>query len=206
MTPEALIARVRAALGRGPKDVVAPPPPVDAAWRRFVAASGEGDVVERLAAAAAAVGVEVRWVAVAGLEAAVAEILDAAGAVRVAFAADCGLVRAGEGLGGDPFGLDAGVTGVAAAIARSGTLALHSGPGCPGMASLAPPLHVAVVRAEQVVGALADYLTAPLAGAPSARALVTGPSKTADIEGILITGVHGPGRIVAVLVEGSPPR
>lgn len=206
MTPEALIARVRAALGRAPRDVVAPPPPVDPAWERFVASASAGDVVERFASAAQAVGAEVVRVSPAGLEGAVAGILAAAGASRPVFSADCGLARAFEGLDADPFERDAGVTGVAAAVARSGTLVLHAAPGCPGMASLAPPLHVAIVHAGQIVGALSDYLTAPNPLAPSARTLVTGPSKTADIEGILITGVHGPARLVVVLVtdRGAP--
>ncbi|TNF32104.1 MAG: hypothetical protein EP329_11150 [Deltaproteobacteria bacterium] len=157
-------------------------------------------MIDRFAAAAREVGVEVVRVGAGEVEATVARVLAEAGAERVAYTADCGLARAGSGLDGDPFDLDAGVTGVAAAIARSGTLALHSQPGVPGMASVAPPLHVAVVHAGQVVPSLADYLAAPPLGDPSARVLVTGPSKTADIEGILITGVHGPGRVVVVLV------
>ncbi|PKN53813.1 MAG: hypothetical protein CVU56_29865, partial [Deltaproteobacteria bacterium HGW-Deltaproteobacteria-14] len=177
----------------------------DPAWDRFVAAASAGDLLEGFASAAAVVGAEVVRVTSAGLEGAVAGILAAAGATRPVFTADCGLARAREGLDAEPFERDAGVTGVAAAVARSGTLVLHAGPGCPQMASLAPPLHVAIVRAGQIVGALSDYLTAPGA-APSARVLVTGPSKTADIEGILITGVHGPARLVIVLVADAPER
>jgi len=199
MKVEDLVTRVRSALG-GRREVAAPAPPVDAAWRTFSDAAADGGLVERFVAAARAVGAEVERCVADGLGDAVARVLSEAGATRVGYGADCGLARAGTGSDGDPFELHAGVTGVAAAIARSGTIALHSGPGRPGMLSTAPPLHVAVVRAEQIVGSLADYLATPVDAEPSARVLVTGPSKTADIEGILITGVHGPGRLVIIVV------
>ncbi|MBW7904593.1 MAG: lactate utilization protein [Phycisphaerae bacterium] len=109
------------------------------------------------------------------------------------------------------FAAGATITGVAAAIAETGSLIWHAGPGAPRAATLVPPLHVAVVAVEQIVPDLHDYLASlsPVVPAPlSARTplpshlnIITGPSKTADIEGVLVTGVHGPGRVRAILVR-----
>jgi L-lactate dehydrogenase complex protein LldG len=113
------------------------------------------------------------------------------------------------------FSADAAVTGVAAAIAESGTIVCPSGPGLARGASLLPPVHVAIVHASQLVPDLCDYFdglsaavgSSPLGPASSSTSLpaninlITGPSKTADIEGILVTGVHGPGHVHVVLVS-----
>lgn len=100
---------------------------------------------------------------------------------------------------------DAGVTDVHAAIAESGTLVCNSSPAHGRGPSLAPAVHVAIVRRSDILPDLLDYMAmlrdvAP-ARLPSSQALITGPSKTADIEGILITGVHGPGEAHVLLVE-----
>lgn len=101
------------------------------------------------------------------------------------------------------FAADASVTGVSAAIAETGTLVCVSGSATARGTSLIPPVHVALVRAEQIVGDLFDYfdgldLTHP---PPANLNLISGPSKTADIEGILVTGVHGPGHVHVVLLD-----
>ena len=67
-------------------------------------------------------------------------------------------------------------------------------------AYLLPFVHVAIVRASQVVPDLVDAWD-QFEDGPALSLLVTGPSKTADIEGVLITGVHGPGELHVVLVE-----
>lgn len=100
-----------------------------------------------------------------------------------------------------------GVTSVSYAIAETGTLAHFSGPGTERMASLVPPVHVAIVTADQILADQFD-LFARLeqfgAGAlPTNVALVTGPSKTGDIEMRLTTGVHGPGQWHVIIVR--PP-
>lgn len=101
------------------------------------------------------------------------------------------------------FSVEAAVTGVAAAIAETGTLVCPSGPSAARGASLIPPVHVAVVAAAQLIADLFDYFE-QLSGTgtlPANINLITGPSKTADIEGILVTGVHGPGHVHIVLME-----
>jgi len=124
------------------------------------------------------------------------------------------------------FSADAAVTSVAAAIAETGTLVCPSGPGLARGASLLPPVHVVVVHASQLVPDVYDYFDGLSAGVgvpqvgpahssadrqvsktrpalpdlPANINLITGPSKTADIEGILVTGVHGPGHVHVVLV------
>jgi L-lactate utilization protein LutC len=96
-----------------------------------------------------------------------------------------------------------GITTAQAAIASTGTLVLASGPGRPRSVSLLPPTHVALLRAERLrerMGeAFAEILRSP-GGPPSATLLVTGPSRTSDIENDLTIGVHGPGEVVVVLL------
>ncbi|HEY3363623.1 MAG TPA: lactate utilization protein [Symbiobacteriaceae bacterium] len=101
----------------------------------------------------------------------------------------------------------AGVTGADWAVADTGTLALMSGPGRPRSASLVPPVHIAMVRKSRLrpnAAGLFKELTALSAagGIPSALNLVTGPSRTADIEHILVRKVHGPGELITIVLEG----
>ena len=90
-----------------------------------------------------------------------------------------------------------GITGVAWAVAETGSIALASGPGAERLASLLPPVAIALVERGQLLPDLFDLFAKydPAAGGqlPSNLALVTGPSKTGDIELRLTTGVHGPG-------------
>ncbi len=97
----------------------------------------------------------------------------------------------------------AGLTGARWAIAETGTLVLPGGPGRPLGASLWPPVHLAMVPASAVVARLEDALTRPEVVQSPATVLVTGPSRTADIEMTLTLGVHGPGRLVVFLVEDA---
>jgi L-lactate dehydrogenase complex protein LldG len=110
-------------------------------------------------------------------------------------------------------GADLGVTGVDLAIAETGTLVLRSGAGRPRSTSLLPPCHVAVFdrrvlveTLEQAGLALEAWHDGP---APATRGAVinfiTGPSRTADIELTLTRGVHGPGDVHAVFVDGGLP-
>ncbi|MFO0748835.1 MAG: LUD domain-containing protein [Myxococcota bacterium] len=103
------------------------------------------------------------------------------------------VVDAREGATADAEGASAvtAVTEVACAIAVSGSIVLE---GSPRLPSAWAETHVAIVRRSQIVATLGDYLAR--ATEVRSRVVITGPSKTADIEGILVTGVHGPGRLV----------
>jgi L-lactate dehydrogenase complex protein LldG len=69
------------------------------------------------------------------------------------------------------------------------------------LTSLVPPNHLVLLADSRIVEDLLDLSISP-EDLPSCMTLVTGPSKTADIEGVLITGVHGPGRVQIVLYHG----
>lgn len=95
-----------------------------------------------------------------------------------------------------------GLTGVDAAIAETGTLALLAGPGRPRLAAMSVRAHLALFTPDQLYPTLAAWLSArPDLAAGSAALLITGPSRTADIEMTLTVGVHGPGELMAILVE-----
>lgn len=93
-----------------------------------------------------------------------------------------------------------GLTGCAAGIANSGTVVLLD-EGETLKASLLPEVHLVVLRARQLVADLPEALAATRHA--SNAVLVTGPSRTADIEMTLTIGVHGPKEIVAFLVDDS---
>ncbi len=98
-----------------------------------------------------------------------------------------------------------GITSCDWAVAESGTLVLCAAPGRERLASLLPPVHVAVVAAGQIVPDLFDVFAALESRKhemPTNLVLITGPSKTGDIELQLTTGVHGPG-VWHVLVVGD---
>ncbi|MFD8483976.1 lactate utilization protein C [Kitasatospora sp. NPDC059673] len=94
---------------------------------------------------------------------------------------------------------DAVLTSCTAAVAESGTLILDGGPGQGRRAAtLLPDLHVCVVHADQVHSALPGALAALDPAHP--LTFVSGPSATADIEMIRVKGVHGPRRLVVILL------
>jgi L-lactate dehydrogenase complex protein LldG len=99
---------------------------------------------------------------------------------------------------------DLGVTGAQLGIAETGTLVLDHGAERHRLASLVPPVHVAILEADSLVGTLGDAL-AHFGGrdglARGAITFVTGPSRTADIELTLVVGVHGPRALHVVLIE-----
>ena len=92
-----------------------------------------------------------------------------------------------------------GVTGCTAAIADTGTLLLTADRAHPRATSLLPRSHLAVVEPGELVATLGEALARIPTPAPSAVTLVTGPSRSADIEQILTLGVHGPARVHVVL-------
>jgi L-lactate utilization protein LutC len=97
---------------------------------------------------------------------------------------------------------DFGITSASYALADTGTLVMLSSGGEARMISLVPPAHVAVLPKERFLTGLDELLTVLPRPAEdtSSMVLITGPSRTADIEQILIRGVHGPGEIHVVVV------
>ncbi len=96
-----------------------------------------------------------------------------------------------------------GVTSVNYALAETGTLVLLSSREEPRLISLLPPVHIAIFSQSQILANLSELLALlpNPAELSSSMVLITGPSRTADIEQILVRGVHGPGDIYAVIVE-----
>ncbi|MGD0770941.1 MAG: lactate utilization protein [Tepidisphaeraceae bacterium] len=98
--------------------------------------------------------------------------------------------------------LDCGLTDVYAAVAETGSLVIRSNPNHGSAISLVPPIHVALVEPATIVPDLIDLLEKiRLEPRPPNVTVITGPSKTADIEGALVTGVHGPGLVQVFLVR-----
>lgn len=101
---------------------------------------------------------------------------------------------------------DTGVTPVFAAVSETGTLVLLSDGTTPTGLNFLPENHIAVVRASQVVGPLEDAWTR-LRGVHSADRmprtvnLITGPSRTGDIEQKIQMGAHGPRRLHVIVVD-----
>jgi L-lactate dehydrogenase complex protein LldG len=106
------------------------------------------------------------------------------------------------------FAAAVGITGVEYALAETGSLVVTSLTEGAQLASLAPPVHVALYRRSQLVASLDEVLERLAVASHGGLALpgrsvvfITGTSRTADIEQILIRGVHGPGEVHAILVE-----
>ncbi len=95
-----------------------------------------------------------------------------------------------------------GITGADYALADTGTLVLLSSQLEARMISLLPPVYIAIVERQRLLTSLDELLTVlpRPAEQTSSMVLVTGPSRTADIEQILVRGVHGPGEIHVVVV------
>jgi L-lactate dehydrogenase complex protein LldG len=110
-------------------------------------------------------------------------------------------VLVGPSDGHDPNGLSAAL----AAVAETGTLALASGPDNPTTINFLPDNHIVVVEAADIVGDL-ESVWRKLRGAygkgtmPRTLNLITGPSRSADIEQTLLLGAHGPRRLHIVIV------
>ncbi len=95
-----------------------------------------------------------------------------------------------------------GITGAHGALADTGSIVVVSGPGRGRIASLLPPTHIAVIGADQLSPTLATFLSAnpDITDVGSNVVAITGPSRTGDIEGTLVLGVHGPGDLHAVII------
>ena len=97
--------------------------------------------------------------------------------------------------------LDFGVTRATAGVAETGSVLLTDRDTPDRLAAVATWIHVAVLDPAAIVPGVEEALA--LAADDPYAVLVTGPSQTADVEGILIRGVHGPGEQVCLLVAPS---
>ncbi len=98
-------------------------------------------------------------------------------------------------------GADVGISGADAALAETGSVAVSSGPGKSRLATLLPPVHVALVPTSRLTSDIFTWTAARAGLPPSNITLISGPSKTADIEQVTAIGVHGPKRFVVILYQ-----
>jgi len=207
MARDHILHRIRTGLGRSAGDAPPAPPPV----RLRIPEVG---MDERIAT------MRMRIEALAGKTARTTDplafVADAiAGKTAVAsnspYLAECGItrlpgVRSGildrEELRDVCASADVGITSADYVLADTGTLVMIASPQEQRLVSLLPPAHIAVVPKERILTGLDELFTrVPLpADASSSMVLITGPSRTADIEQILVRGVHGPGLITVVIV------
>jgi L-lactate dehydrogenase complex protein LldG len=96
---------------------------------------------------------------------------------------------------------EVGVSQAAYGLADTGSVVLLAGPDSPRSRSLLPPVHISVLAVDNVLPGLADLFRELGTDLPSEVAIVTGPSRSADIEQTLTIGVHGPGEVHVVLVD-----
>ncbi len=101
------------------------------------------------------------------------------------------------------YGIDAGITSSLGGIADTGSVILWPGPAEPRLLSLVPPIHFVIVEAAQLHATLADAMAAQrwAEGMPTNALLISGPSKSADIEQTIAYGVHGPKAFVVIVVN-----
>jgi L-lactate dehydrogenase complex protein LldG len=112
---------------------------------------------------------------------------------------DCGIT----GTAIDPAIADVGITGADYALANTGTLVMFASAENPRKYSLLPPVHIALVSENQLLSSIDElFETVRMpADITSSMVLITGPSRTADIEQILVRGVHGPGELHVVFLR-----
>jgi L-lactate utilization protein LutC len=207
MSRDNILHRVRTALGRSGGDPPAPPPPVRI---RVPEVDRETRIVSMLSRVEALAGKAYRT---GDPVAAVAPLI--AGKTALASNAPClaewgiaALPGVRSGIAGREelrelcATVDVGITAADYALADTGTLVMLSSPQEARMISLLPPAHIAVVPSERILSGLDELFSlVPLpADLSSSMVLITGPSRTADIEQILVRGVHGPGQIAVVVV------
>ena len=210
MSRDNILHRVRTALGRSPGQAVPPPPPV---YIRVPEVDMETRVAGMMARVESLAGTTQRVNTPARARDFVAAAIEGKTAVasNAPYLQECGItslpgVRSGirdvEELTQVCAAADIGITSADYALADTGTLVMLASPREARLVSLLPPMHIAVVPQDRILTGL-DELFSVLprpADQTSSMVLITGPSRTADIEQILVRGVHGPGQICVVIV------
>lgn len=99
--------------------------------------------------------------------------------------------------------VDFAVTGALAGLAESGSLVLWPDADEPRLMSLVPPVHIALLDADRLFENFAELIKREnwAAGMPTNALLISGPSKTADIEQTLAYGIHGPKQLITLILE-----
>jgi len=202
---DALLARVREAVRAQPVSVESVPS--HAMVRRVP--RDQSDLASLFAAKASAIGMRVTRISDAELDATIAKLLENRGKTVVAARDQALAARAATAAGARLapndnddllFDCEVGITDVDCAIAESGSLVVSTN-GRIRNAWITPPIHIAIVRAGEILPDLVDlFESRPDALDAASTTIITGPSKTADIEGVLVTGVHGPAAVEIVLV------
>jgi L-lactate dehydrogenase complex protein LldG len=103
-----------------------------------------------------------------------------------------------------------GITGAYCGIAETGTLVLLSSAGSPASTHLLPETHIAVLSADRIVPTMEDAFAlmrrergGAAAMMPRAVNMVSGPSRTGDIEQTIVLGAHGPYRVHIIIATGA---
>jgi len=100
------------------------------------------------------------------------------------------------------YDFDCAITDVYSAVAETGSLVVKASAEQGRALSLVPRIHIAIVEAKQILPDLIDlFAKLTREGLGSAVSLITGPSKTSDIEMTLVIGVHGPMKVKVFIVE-----
>ena len=102
------------------------------------------------------------------------------------------------------FSIDASITETLGGIAETGSLILWPSRDEPRLMSLIPPIHLAVLQAEKIYNTFSEAIDEGRwteKGMPTNALLISGPSKTADIEQTLVYGVHGPKQLVVFIIQ-----
>ena len=96
-----------------------------------------------------------------------------------------------------------GITECFCAIAETGTIVITSAAGTPTATALLPDTHVAIVRSGRIVSGMEEafaLIRAERGAAPRALNLISGPSRTGDIEQTIVLGAHGPFRVHLLVI------
>ncbi len=105
------------------------------------------------------------------------------------------------------FDCDVGITSAQWAIAETGTLVLESDRERHRLSSLVPLVHIAIIESDRIRQTLGEVLQALSEkgqdGLSPTVTFITGPSRTSDIELTLAIGVHGPGELYVIVLEGG---
>jgi len=111
------------------------------------------------------------------------------------------VVRENAGLG-PSFDADVGITAAELGIAETASVVLQSGGPRRRLVGLAPPTHIVILPKDRIVADLLDWATwCQDRPQPANQTIISGPSKTADIELTLVTGMHGPGVVHVILLD-----